>query len=302
MAKILIVDDEESVRRLIKRLLERNGYACIPAPSAAEARVCLRDQDFDLLLCDIMMPGESGIDFIRHVRAEYPDTAIIMVTAIEDPQTAKTALEIGIYGYIIKPFDENQILISVANALRRRELEMKERSHRKDLEKAVRQRTAELLKTNEQLRNRKAELQTRTEELKEVNSALRVLLKRREEDKAELEEKVLSNMRIVACPYLEKLKQSGLNDKQMTYLNLLESNINDIVSPMVRELSSSYLDLTPTEIQTANLIKQGKTTKEISAILNLSENTIMSHRYKIRSKLGLLKKKMNLQTFLQSLK
>jgi len=71
---------------------------------------------------------------------------------------------------------------------------------------------------------------------------------------------------------------------------------------MVRELSSSYLDLTPTEIQIANLVKEGKTTKEISAILNLSENTIMSHRYKIRSKLGLLKKKMNLRTFLQSLK
>ena len=137
--RILIVDDEEYVRQLIKKILEENEYDYTLASDASEARMCLEKRGFDLLLCDIKMPGESVIDFIRHVSAEYPDTAIVMVTAIDDQQTARVALEIGVYGYIIKPFDKNQILINVANALRRHELEMRERSYRKELERAVRE-------------------------------------------------------------------------------------------------------------------------------------------------------------------
>jgi len=197
----------------------------------------------------------------------------------------------GIYGYIIKPFDENQILISVANALRRQELERRERHYREDLEKAVLERTVELTRSNEQLTARDAELHRQTEELNDLNSALRVLLKKREQDKDALEEKVLCNIKRVAVPYLEKLKQSRLNNEQVVCLNILESNLNDIVSPLVHELSSKYLDLTPSEIQVASLIKEGKRTKEIASILSLSDNTIISHRYKIRSKLGLKKRK-----------
>jgi DNA-binding CsgD family transcriptional regulator len=85
-------------------------------------------------------------------------------------------------------------------------------------------------------------------------------------------------------------------------LDILESNLNDIVSSFTRKLSSKYLGLSPMEIQVANLVKEGKQTKEIADMLNLSSNTIISHRYKIRSKLGLKNRKINLRTFLQSLK
>lgn len=127
-------------------------------------------------------------------------------------------------------------------------------------------------------------------------------MKQREQDKDALEEKVLCNIKRVAVPYIEKMKQSRLNDQQTTCLNILESNLNDIVSSFARELSSKYLALSPTEIQVASLIKEGKQTKEIADILNLSTNTIVSHRYKIRSKLGLKNKKVNLRAYLQSLK
>lgn len=255
-----------------------------------------------MLLSDIEMPGESGLDLIRSVKTEYPDTAVVMVTVIDDQETARVALKMGIYGYIIKPFDENQILISVANALRRQELEMHDRSYREDLEKAVLERTAELTRSNEQLKAKKAELHRQTEELSELNSALSVLLKKREQDKDALEEKVLCNIKRVAVPYIDKLKKSSLNDEQMTCLNMLESNLNDIVSSFAKELSSKYLALSPTEIQVAILIKEGKQTKEIADILNLSTHTIVSHRYKIRSKLGLKNKGVNLRAYLQSLK
>ena len=177
-SSVLIVDDEAPMRNLLAKTLENSGYRCVPAADAAEARTCLLREEFELILCDIRMPGESGLDLIRQVREVYPDMGVIMVTALDDPQEAQTALDLGIFGYLIKPFEPNQLLISVANALRLRELELREQSCRQDLEQAVRERTEALSQSNEALRRREAELVTRTRELEEANIALTVLLKK----------------------------------------------------------------------------------------------------------------------------
>lgn len=142
--KILVVDDEGSVRGLLQRIVERMGYLCTSAADAKEAREYLERQAFHLLLCDIRMPGESGLDLIRHVRKQYPDTAIVMVTVLDDPQEAGIALEIGVYGYIIKPFGPSHVMISVKNALRMRDLEMKEKFRLEELEKLCTDRTLAL--------------------------------------------------------------------------------------------------------------------------------------------------------------
>ena len=147
MASILIVDDEESVRRLLGRILEIDGYEFSLAAGAAEARKSLNDEDFDMILCDVKMPGESGIDFIRYALSEYPDTAVIMISAEDDPEIAETALEMGAYGYIIKPFKPTEVRINVSNALRRRKLEIDNRTHRENLEQIVEQRTSEVQET-----------------------------------------------------------------------------------------------------------------------------------------------------------
>ncbi len=145
--QIMIVDDEEPIRQILGRLLKVNGSTYQLAANAAEARTLLRGQNFDLILCDVVMPGESGIDFIRYVLSDYPETAVIMVTAVNDPEVAETALEIGAYGYIIKPFNSNELLINVCNALRRRKLEIENRRHRENLEKLVLERTDTLKNT-----------------------------------------------------------------------------------------------------------------------------------------------------------
>ncbi|MGD8314701.1 MAG: PAS domain S-box protein [Syntrophobacterales bacterium] len=163
------------------------------------------------------------------------------------------------------------------------------------------QQTAELEKLNEKLRKREAELEIQTIELEEVNTALRVLLKRRNEDKIESEEKTLSNVKQLVLPYIARLKSSGLDDNQVTYVNILESNLNDIVSPFSRRLSSTYLGLTPTEIQIANLVKEGKTTKEIAKALHSSPRTVEFHRNKIREKIGIKNSKVNLRSYLLSM-
>jgi len=145
--QIMIVDDEEPIRRLLSRMLKMNGDTCTLAADAKEARAFLKDQNFDLILCDVNMPGESGIDFIRYVLSEYPETAAIMVTAVDDPEVAESALEVGAYGYIIKPFEPNEVMNNVSNALRRQKLEIENRRHRKNLEKLVLERTDKLKKT-----------------------------------------------------------------------------------------------------------------------------------------------------------
>ena len=145
--KIMIVDDEEPIRRLLGQMLKMNGDRCTLAADAKEARTFLENQSFDLILCDVTMPGESGIDFIRYVLSEYPETAAIMVTAVDDPEVAEAALEIGSYGYIIKPFESNEVMINVSNALRRRKLEIENRRHRENLEKLVLKRTQTLKNT-----------------------------------------------------------------------------------------------------------------------------------------------------------
>ncbi len=141
----------------------------------------------------------------------------------------------------------------------------------------------------------------RTINLEEANTALKVLLKKREEDKIEIEEKMLFNVKDLILPYLEVLRGGKLNTSQKAYLDIIKSNLNDIVSPFVRGLCSGHLKFTPMEIKVANFVKHGKTTKEIALMLNLSIKTIEFHRENIRKKLGIKNKRMNLRTSLISI-
>ncbi len=144
MARILIVDDEDLIRRMIARLLRRQDHDCQLAADAAEAKQKLASEPFELVLSDVNMPGESGLDLVRYVFENYPGTATVMVTGVDDPAIADVALELGAYGYIIKPFEANEVLINVANALRRRDLELERQRHRERLETEVASRTVEL--------------------------------------------------------------------------------------------------------------------------------------------------------------
>jgi len=169
------------------------------------------------------------------------------------------------------------------------------------LEQRVEKRTVELLKTNEHLKESQQNLKIKASDLEELNAALNVLLNKRQEDKEKLEDGILSNVRTLIEPYIVKLKKSKLLQNQKTLLNILESNLTEIVSPFTRKLSSKYLNLSPTEIQVANLVKHGKTNKEIAEISGVTKRTIEFHRENIRKKLGLTSRKTNLKTYLMSL-
>lgn len=149
MANILIVDDDEMVQRLLVRSVSLHGHECTVCGSSKTARKCLAAQSFDLVLCDVNMPGESGIDLARFIAGQYTDMAVIMVTGVDDPALAAAAIEAGTYGYITKPFNPNELIINIQNALRRRQLEIDRRMYRVALEEKVAERTAKLQKTLE---------------------------------------------------------------------------------------------------------------------------------------------------------
>jgi len=141
----------------------------------------------------------------------------------------------------------------------------------------------------------------RTNSLEEVNNALKVMLKKEEEIRVEFGDKILANVKEVILPFIEKMKSTPLSSRQNKYMDTLESGINQIVSPFLHTLTSSFLNLTPGEIQIANLIKNGKTTKDIAELLNLSTRTIEFHRANIRNKVGIKNKKTGLRSYLLSI-
>ena len=175
-----------------------------------------------------------------------------------------------------------------------KELEIKA-SARDPTEEKLRQARDEL---EQKVKERTKEIEIKTKDLEEANAALRVLLEIRDKEKVELQNKMLFNVKQLAEPYLKKLKDSGLSEKQRIYLDILESSLNEIISPVSRDLALRHASFTPSEIHIANLIKYGKPTKEIADILSLSMRTIETHRRNIRLKLGIKNKKINLRSYL----
>ena len=145
--RILVVDDEPQVLRLIVRTLRHAGYEADGVGSAEEAHAALHSGDVDLLLADVNLPGQSGLDLVRYALAEHPGTATLLISGMDDPGIAQVGLEYGAYGYLTKPFSSNQVVIAVMNAFRRRTLEIRDRAHRLRLERAVEARTRELRET-----------------------------------------------------------------------------------------------------------------------------------------------------------
>ncbi|MDP3284207.1 MAG: LuxR C-terminal-related transcriptional regulator, partial [Desulfobacterales bacterium] len=206
----------------------------------------------------------------------------------------------------------NIVILRDISARKRAEEELQK--YHGHLEELVAERTAELASANlklkkeiderkrveKALRKREKELQAQSHHLEEVNTALRVLLKQREEDKKELSEIVLSNVQELVSPYLQKVISGRLDTRQRTLMRILETNLNNIISPFISRLTSRLVNLTPVEIRVSALVKQGKTNKEIAELLLISKNTVLFHRHNIRSKLGLKNKKINLRSHLLS--
>lgn len=270
------------------------------------------NRPYTVIFLDVRMPpGPDGITTAEAIRKLDPLVNIVIVTAFSDVHPDEIAERLrsphNLF-YIQKPFHHLEIY-QFASTLSNNFFMQKELVELYGaLEERVELRTAELHQANELLkteimkrRKLASEIQDRNKDLEEINTAMSVLLSKREADKYELEERVVYNTKELIVSYLNQLKQTELTTRQKTLLEILESNLNDIVSPFVRRLSLQFSNLTPSEMQIANLIKQGRSSKEIAELMHLSRRTIESHRKNIRKKLVLTNKKENLRTHLMAL-
>jgi len=298
---ILLVDDDPLVLLGLGCSLEEKNYRVTTAESGEKALKLLENFIFDLVITDLLMDQVDGIQVLKQAKRINKDTMVIILTGHANIESAIESLRLGADDYTFKPCESEEMFFRVNRSLEKLESKKKIKKAERDLRKAhaelehrIKERTAELEEANKKL-------EQKTNDLEEANIALKVVLKRVEKDKKELEENMLLNVNKLVMPYVEKIKTSKLDQTQRTNISILENNLNEMTSPFTRRLNATYSRLTQTEIQVANLIKYGKTSKEIADILNMSKKTIDLHRYNMRKKFGINDKKINLQTHLLNL-
>lgn len=291
---VLLVDDEAIVRSSLAREIEQNNYEVDTAADGEEAIAKLGAPFvYDLVITDLIMPHSNGISVLRAAKERSPETCVIILTGHGDMNYAVEALQHGADDFLCKPCQIDELLFRMARCLEKQRL-LRQLS-RQNLE--LKQIASELKQTRADLEK---QVQDRTAELEETNIALKVLLKKREQDKFTTEQQIVANIGDLIEPYLMKLEASSLTNQQQILVDILKTNIRELVSPFTSNLSSRLVRLTPAEIQVANLVKHGKRTKEIAEVMNLSPGTINIHRKNIRKKLGLTHRKANLQSILSA--
>jgi FixJ family two-component response regulator len=281
--RILVVDDDHSICTMLVKSLQSCGYYCQSTTDPIKSLTILRQGAFELLISDIEMDAIDGIQLIKEVSEIDLGIDTIIMTGYTQDYTYSDIIKAGAADFIAKPFQNP---------------ELKAKIERIDRERRMRR---ELKEMNAAIEAREKELEKKARELEETNVALRVLLNRREDDKKELIENVMANIEELILPYLEKLEASRLSETQRTCLGVLKSGLAEISSPFVRNLSFHHLNLSPMEMRVAILIRAGKGNKEIAETLGVSVNTIMSHRYNLRTKCGLKGRRVNLTSYLASL-
>jgi PAS domain S-box-containing protein len=425
---ILIVDDEDVIRRTLVRELKMEHFSVSSASSGDEAVDTLQHTQYDIVITDLMMPGTDGFGVLKAVKRLTPLTSVIILTGYGDMRAAIDALRLGADDFTIKPCEVEELVFRIRRCLEKRSLLQLLTEQKLQLEEEIARRRfseEQLLQSDKRfrlaldassngvwdrnvqtgetycgenwyrtlgyepgmenseeysfenllhpedrervlkhledhiqgktahyeveyrLRNRnggwtwilskgqavsrdengkatriigavtdisrlkeveRALLQSqsaleqrveeRTTELSESNIALKVVLKKREEDRMALADQVVSNTSKLVEPYLDRLKEGRLTEQQEQLVDILRANISEVTSPFANNFSAKLCRLTPAEIQVANLIKLGKGTKEIAGIMHLAPGTISIHRKNIRKKLNLTNQKTNLQTIL----
>jgi PAS domain S-box-containing protein len=177
---------------------------------------------------------------------------------------------------------------------RLRQMEAELRQAEADLEKLMAERTREFDELNKQL-------DEKSRFLDESTIALKVLLRRRDEDQAELEECILVNVQEMVMPYIEKLSRASLSPREKLMVDIIKKNLSDVISPLMRGIPALLPNMTPTESRIIKLIQNDLGTKQIADILHISSSTVNFHRENIRKKLGLTHKNLTIKSYLLSL-
>jgi DNA-binding response OmpR family regulator/DNA-binding CsgD family transcriptional regulator len=288
---ILIVDDEEANLQLIGKILQILEIDITLASSGKEALKLLETLIPDLIILDIVMPSMSGFDVCCKIKSikKVSTVPIIFLSAKADSRAIIKGFKLGARDYITKPFIKEELIARVETQICTINKEKELKKLNSNLEEKVRERTKALTKTNEKLRN--------------YNTALEVLMEKRGSDRDDIEQQVMANVDELIMPTFERIKKTSLSIQQKELLGICEENLLKLTFSFMQGIKnkSKAQGLTHKETTIANLIAQGKSSQEISTLLNSSESTINFHRNNIRKKLGIKNKPVNLHVYLKQL-
>jgi DNA-binding CsgD family transcriptional regulator/ligand-binding sensor protein len=265
------------------------------AENCRDSNIHLTEHSKELQKLSIKTCRNGLVDGVTPIVIRGKNIAYLITGQIlfEKPDIKRFKKQAEMYGYDLEPYLEalNEVPIvseyQFENAL----------TFLKELSIII----AEIGLKNLELKERAKELEIEKSNLEEANIAMKVLLKKREEDRKEIEYNILTNVRTLIDPYFDKIKKTKLDSQQNAFLNIMESSLQELTSQFARKISIRELNLTPTEFQVANMIRHGNSSKEIAGIMNVSKRTVDAHRRNIRKKIGLVQKRTNLRSYLLSL-
>jgi len=272
---VMVVDDNPDNLTLLSDILSAQGFQVRQALSGRMALAAVKQQPPDLFILDIRMPEMDGFELCRQLKNDVVTSKVpvIFISGLDEPENKVKAFEIGGQDYITKPFEDTVVLARV-------KLQLELSRMRQNLESLVQQRTVSL---------------------EESNIALKVLLEHRKSEQDTFEENVATHISSLVFPYLARLKDTELESRQRSLVDVVEFNLKEITSKFSGTLYSRTLGLTRREIEVAALIKTGKTNVEIATLLYISERAVSFHRQNLRKKLGLLGQKVNLAAYLNEI-
>jgi DNA-binding NarL/FixJ family response regulator len=309
--RILYIDDEKVNIANFESVFGED-YQILSAESGEEAlKIFKKEEGIAMVISDQRMPGMSGVELLEKIYRLNPDPVRMILTGFKDIEDIIGAINQGrVHRYILKPWEEKEIRPVLKQAGQLYQLTMENRQLVEDLQKKNRE--LEKLNNDNQKMNKRLledilrrqeteeELALRTRELEEANNAMKVLLKQSGEAKQEMESKILSNIRDLIMPYIDDLEKR-LDDRQdLLYVKVVKANLDQITSSFSNRLAVK-LNLTPRELQIAELVRQGRTSKDIAKLLSLSRRTVETYRDNLRRKLSVKNKKQNLRSLLLSI-
>jgi DNA-binding response OmpR family regulator/DNA-binding CsgD family transcriptional regulator len=272
---VLVIDDDLDNQWALSRCLEADGCRVLKALDGKSALERVHHEPPDLILAEVKMREMDGFETCRRLKNDrtLQKIPVVFMTCPADLDEKVKAFELGAVDFIAKPIQPEEVLVRVRTHLRLQGVI----AHLEDQVRHI------------------------NDDLSGANQAFKAILDQREMERRSIEQAMVANLKRYVYPYLDELERPRAGSEHKSYVKIIRTNIEQLIAPVSSRLGSAYLDLTPTEVKVADLIRQSKRTKSIAAKLNISPSTVEKHRNKIRKKLNILHQKVNLATYLNSL-